>query len=492
MPTNTDCTPAESRLIRCCDDPALPDRVRAVALRDLVSPAQVRLGAVLSRLGPTLSRLARNDDALVREPALRTIAMIAEAVRPARSTWAGADVRAWLVTDGINTLATALTDASPRVRQPAAAAIADFAHHAGLTRQWCRTPVLPHLLTQLEDDDPGAALAAVSAIGSLATHSGLRADFIALDGLRALLDAARSPHHGAAALRALLPFCSGPRKQTDSNSSLPVEEWARRLLDKDLPDAVYAVSWANPGLQDAMRDLHVMERLCDAALGDDPEAVLAGLVCLAALLKDNHPDVERLGGTPLAARLMEKARPTGDEESEPIEKAAWALLCRLRSDPTPDEVDAWADEHARTFTTAAVLKLSAFTIDWATLHGSFCLSVDGRRCRQRFALFAGEGLAVKACPPMFNSPMGVPCSYGAVELPDAAYWALQAAVGDLFPVLLPFGARTSTGDVVDRDTRISERIEDQPRWQAVRRELGRRGFRLTVQVRGDEVDPASV
>ncbi len=299
---------AEWRVLHFCDEGDYTNSKRAEMLPQMVAHRQVWIGNVMPRLGERLCELARDADEVVRSQATQTMALMGVRARGGERRWADSGVRPWLKAGGVDTLVSALPDASPRARASAARAISDLGGDAALMKTWRTTPVLQRLLSGLRDQQTTIVEASCAALGTLTVHARIREDFVALDGVGALLIAGDHADLDAAAgaLLALVPMCLDAR------------------------------------LRPSLRALGVLEQLTARTRERAPGCVNAALQGLDALLLDNPVDVARFSVGD-RDRLIEISR--AEVQGDGISRLAQAVLSRLTGQPTPDEIEAWVDQH---------------------------------------------------------------------------------------------------------------------------------------------------
>lgn len=97
------------------------------------------------------------------------------------------------------------------------------------------------------------------------------------------------------------------------------------------------------------------------------------------------------------------------------------------------ELEAWLDEHIRVFVTPETVGLSHFEVDWDTFYGSFRITLDEVTLIDRFKFSPEQSGKPVYFTPMFGSPLGVPCSYSAIELTEFTRLAISMCLAEVIP-----------------------------------------------------------
>jgi hypothetical protein len=124
------------------------------------------------------------------------------------------------------------------------------------------------------------------------------------------------------------------------------------------------------------------------------------------------------------------------------------------------EVSSWLDQNVTSYPTPTIIALTNFEVDWGRMTGYFHLILDGLRIPDAFSLSLGQNGWMQFHPPMFQSPLGAPASYGAVNLTDQTTEAISKALQLIFPRLRPLGLDSESGELIIGRTPLQSRIYD--------------------------------
>jgi hypothetical protein len=147
----------------------------------------------------------------------------------------------------------------------------------------------------------------------------------------------------------------------------------------------------------------------------------------------------------------------------------------------------WLAANVKEYPMPVVINLSGFKADIDDLSGSFNVCLDDQQVDSDFSFeIDGAGAPILYFP-MFNSPLGVPASFAAVQLTDDTESAIKLGLAYVLPRLRPFGLDKETGELVDAGTPIASRVL-QPEKITLLREMTRsRKIRLQIQVASGQV-----
>lgn len=120
----------------------------------------------------------------------------------------------------------------------------------------------------------------------------------------------------------------------------------------------------------------------------------------------------------------------------------------------------WLQKNVRVYPTPSTITLRQIRLDRNGLRGKALLLLgDALPCEQ-LTLRMSETGRLTFSPPVFQSPLGAPATYGAIELTIKTEQAVAAAVQGLLPKLLPLGINPKTKEWVTTSTPLHERIAD--------------------------------
>lgn len=146
------------------------------------------------------------------------------------------------------------------------------------------------------------------------------------------------------------------------------------------------------------------------------------------------------------------------------------------------EVARWLDENVESYPTPKAITMSDFSVNWAEMSGSFVLTLDDHRIKERFRFSLAQNGWVQYHLPMFTSPLGAPASYGAADLTDETARSLTKALMSIFPRLKPMGVDAVTGVLIGQRTSIADRVLGRGIFDAVISKVSAMGFSLTAIV----------
>jgi len=129
-------------------------------------------------------------------------------------------------------------------------------------------------------------------------------------------------------------------------------------------------------------------------------------------------------------------------------------------------VKEWLQKNVRVYPTPSTITLRQIRLDRKELRGEALLLIGDALPGEELALWMNESGRLTFSPPLFNSPLGAPATYGAIELSKNTEQAVAAAVQGLLPRLLPFGINPKTKEWVTTSTPHHERIADTSEFNA--------------------------
>jgi hypothetical protein len=128
---------------------------------------------------------------------------------------------------------------------------------------------------------------------------------------------------------------------------------------------------------------------------------------------------------------------------------------------TVEEIERWLEENTRSYPPAQWVLLSDF--EWrdpAIYAGAFSATVSDDAAIERFEFFADGAGEIKIVPPLFTSPLGVPATYSAVDIPESTYKAIERGIRHVVPCLKPFGIDRETGVHLDVRSSLTSRLQE--------------------------------
>jgi len=124
-----------------------------------------------------------------------------------------------------------------------------------------------------------------------------------------------------------------------------------------------------------------------------------------------------------------------------------------------ERVREWLEENIQVFPEPVSVTLSDFSVDWNNFRGDFLVSFDSVAASERFKFALELNGKVALYFPMFHSPLGAPASYAAVRITYATHQAILKGLHETFPRLKAVGIDKKTGERIDLNTPLEDRIE---------------------------------
>ena len=125
------------------------------------------------------------------------------------------------------------------------------------------------------------------------------------------------------------------------------------------------------------------------------------------------------------------------------------------------EIRTWLDENVLVPETPMEISISEIQFEWKKMYGTFSVSLDDCKLKDRFSVSMQITGRVAFTPPMFTSPLGVPASYAAVKLSEKTELAIQRALERVFPTVRAYGWHKDIDLIIDAYTPFDRRIIDQ-------------------------------
>jgi hypothetical protein len=125
------------------------------------------------------------------------------------------------------------------------------------------------------------------------------------------------------------------------------------------------------------------------------------------------------------------------------------------------KVEIWLADNVTVIGDVKSVVLSKFTWEQDRYSGHFYIAFDGVEFPNRFSFSIGESDGrTKIFIPMFHSPLGVPASFAAIEIPENVYKEIENEIRTLFPRITPFGRDSKTNKETNSRTPFHERLPD--------------------------------
>ncbi len=153
---------------------------------------------------------------------------------------------------------------------------------------------------------------------------------------------------------------------------------------------------------------------------------------------------------------------------------------------TRDHINAvhkWVKENTRVYSTPSHITLHNIRLNRQTLNGTAELLVGDQATGETISLDVEITGWLKYYLPMFNSPLGAPASYSAIELTESTEQAISFAVRNLLPQLLPLGLHPTSSEWVTTSTPIEERIRDRDEFDTAFSRISEPGFKLVQAIK---------
>jgi len=125
------------------------------------------------------------------------------------------------------------------------------------------------------------------------------------------------------------------------------------------------------------------------------------------------------------------------------------------------------------------------------IQGSFNILFGEFKCGRRINFSFGESGKVSMGMPMFHSPLGAPCSYGAVDISDAERKCVNHALNYIFPRIKPYGVCRETGKHIQLGTPVINRMIDSTEFIHAQEKVMSSNYAVTVKINGNEIQESS-
>jgi hypothetical protein len=83
---------------------------------------------------------------------------------------------------------------------------------------------------------------------------------------------------------------------------------------------------------------------------------------------------------------------------------------------------------------------------------------------------------------MFTSPLGVPASFAAIDIPSSVMKLINHEIRTLFPRIVPYGINRGTGKETHSSTPLHERLPDPTTLLKVVETIIDPNFKITIDV----------
>jgi len=153
------------------------------------------------------------------------------------------------------------------------------------------------------------------------------------------------------------------------------------------------------------------------------------------------------------------------------------------------EIEAWLDKNVEKHPPCSEITLLNFELEVLRqeIQGSFALLFGEFKCGHRIRFSFGENGKVSMGMPMFHSPLGAPCSYGAIEVSHAEEKAVNHVLNYIFPRIKPYGICRETGDEIRLGTAVEDRMIDGIGFINAKEKVLSPNYAVTVKTDGYEI-----
>ena len=129
-------------------------------------------------------------------------------------------------------------------------------------------------------------------------------------------------------------------------------------------------------------------------------------------------------------------------------------------DDIHERIEVWLKENTFVFDKVNSLIIKNITFSLKRYNGTFDAIINDELI-ERYKFGCGDGTGtISAHPPLYHSPLGVPCSYEVVRIPTEVNKLIDKHLSVLFPKIQPTGLNKKTGKIITMLTLISDRILD--------------------------------
>lgn len=147
------------------------------------------------------------------------------------------------------------------------------------------------------------------------------------------------------------------------------------------------------------------------------------------------------------------------------------------------QVERWLKENVKVYDTPDSVTLSDFKVNAAEYSGRFAVTLGSENLPYTFSFGLGGNGKPELYWPMFHSPCGVPCSYGAVELSDATVLVMKELLADALPRMRPLGLDKTTGEwITYSGHRGKARIVDLAEYESRMHQIRTANFSVTKSI----------
>ncbi len=129
--------------------------------------------------------------------------------------------------------------------------------------------------------------------------------------------------------------------------------------------------------------------------------------------------------------------------------------------PSKKELNEWLKRNVTTYHGVQFATLFGFSYDTDEYNGRFRVKFNSTECEYDFRFFLGECDGYPHVQfPIVHSPLGVPASFGAINIEDNVRDAIEREIRSLFPRIIPCGRDKSSGMDFYSYTPFLERVHD--------------------------------
>jgi hypothetical protein len=147
-----------------------------------------------------------------------------------------------------------------------------------------------------------------------------------------------------------------------------------------------------------------------------------------------------------------------------------------------DRLEKWLEKNVLVPPRPEKITISNLQFNWDSLAGTFQLSLDNVVIKEPLDLRVCINGKIVITPPMFHSPLGVPCSYATLVLDEATVQAITQTLQAVFPQIRAFGWHKELDLIIDGFSPFEERIVDLDDFNNKVAALAAKGLTLTATV----------
>jgi hypothetical protein len=148
--------------------------------------------------------------------------------------------------------------------------------------------------------------------------------------------------------------------------------------------------------------------------------------------------------------------------------------------PRPEDVWAWLNENVEIIKTPKELTLHSFKINWKDYTGTFRINFGCYDFSRHFQILLEGNGTCNFVPPLFHSPLGVPCTYNALKIDPQTIDAIREGLSLTLPRVKPLGICQETGQRINFGHPIHLRVDPKVLKEAMNKVD--ENYSITVQV----------